>query len=388
MHRIAVFGSTGSIGTQSLDVIANNSDRFSLFALVAQGNVDLLLEQCLTLNPQVVAIADSSRASALEQKLRSASSKTQVVVGNDAIAQLAESSEYDIIIAAISGSAGLPSTWKAVASGKTVLLANKESLVMAGQFLIEKAHQTDAKIIPVDSEHNAIYQCLQATPADALHSIVLTASGGPFLNYPADKLSAVTPEQACAHPKWDMGRKISVDSATLMNKGLEVIEAHWLFSLPSERIEVLIHPQSLVHGMVRLRNGSVLSQMAEADMRIPISLALSHALDLPAHTKSAASTLDFNAHAKLEFMPVNNEKFPCLKLAYASLKAGKAGPIALNIANEASVNAFLQNKIQFMDIYRINSEILDKYAGLMPHSIDDVFTISDEIQLSDKIKAL
>lgn len=388
MIKVAVFGSTGSIGTQSLDVIAHNPEQFSLFALVAQSNIDGLLEQCLALKPQIAAIADQDQASQLEYKLKAASSSTQVIAGNDAIATLAASSEYDVMIAGITGSAGLPSTWEAVSAGKTVLLANKESMVMAGQFLTEKARQTQATIIPVDSEHNAIHQCLQATPADSVHSIVLTASGGPFLNRPADTLHDVTPAQACAHPKWSMGKKISVDSATLMNKGLEVIEAYWLFGLAPERIEVVIHPQSLIHGMVKLRNGSVLSQMAGADMRIPIASALGYTLNPHSHIESGAGELDFSQHAHLEFAPVDDQQFPCLGLAYAALEAGKASSIALNVANEGAVGAFLENRIKFTDIYRINSEVLAQYADLSPHNIDDVFAIANEIQLSDSMKGL
>lgn len=382
-RKLAILGSTGSIGTQSLDVVRRNSSNFELFALAAGRDVDTLVKQCAEFQPAIAAIADEAYAAELRQKLQHHNVTAEVWAGDGQIAQLAGSDGCDTVIAGITGAAGLSSIYQAVCAGKRVLLANKESLVMAGRFIMSKAIHSGAEIIPLDSEHNAVFQCLNAVNRDSgedlidpVDSIILTASGGPFLHTPQEILDAVTPEQASTHPKWRMGRKISVDSATLMNKGLEVIEAHWLFGLAAENISVLIHPQSLVHAMVKLRDGSILAQMAAPDMRVPIS----NALGWPQRIESGVAALNFLEYPRLDFMPVDEKQFPCIVLAYDAMRAGKAAPLVLNAANETAVEAFLESRLKFTDIFTINRQILDRYGHLDAAAIDEVFAIDKEVR--------
>ena len=382
-HKIAIFGSTGSIGQQTLDIIRRHREQFEIIALIAHNNVEPLIEQCVEFEPQYIGINDEKKIPQVKQLLSDHNLHSETLAGSSAIAQFAGSVAYDTMVAGITGSAGLASIYQAVCNGKRILLANKECLVMAGHFIIEQARQNDALLIPVDSEHNALFQCLNATAlnddANVLNDVVkviLTASGGPFLHTPLDQLSSVSPKQAYTHPNWKMGQKISVDSATMMNKGLEVIEAHWLFGLPASQIDVLIHPQSIVHGLVNLRDGTVLTQMAQPDMRIPIA----NALAWPERIDSGAEMLDLAKSDGLEFFAPDYARFPCLQLAYQAVQAGMAQTTALNAVNEVAVQAFLEHKIQFTDIYAINQQILNGYKDGHPCSIEDILMIDEKIR--------
>ena len=352
-RNVAVLGATGSIGTSALDVIARHPGRLHASVLAAGHNVDALLALCRTHRPRHALIADESAHATLRDGLREAGLDTQAHAGGDALDALVTGDACDTVVAAIVGAAGLPSTLAAARAGKRLLLANKESLVLAGELLTAAARAGGARIVPIDSEHNAIFQCL-ATAADgdaediaaSLRRIVLTASGGPFRGCDRAGLAAVTPAQAVAHPKWSMGPKISVDSATLMNKGLEVIEAHHLFGLPGARIDVLVHPQSLVHSLVEFIDGSTLAQLGLPDMRT----ALAVGLGWPQRIDSGVAGLDLLAHGRLDFEAPDLDTFPCLRLAFDALAAGGSAPAVLNAANEVAVSAFLQGRIGFLDI--------------------------------------
>jgi len=347
MRRVAVLGATGSIGTSALDVIARHPDRMRAAVLAAGSKVDALLAACRVHRPDDAAIADEAAWPALRDGLRAAGLATRAHAGMDAITALAGDEATDTVVAAIVGAAGLDSTLAAARAGKRLLLANKESLVLAGELVVAAAREHGARIIPIDSEHNAIFQCLPADGAcDDVRRLVLTASGGPFRGRDRASLAAVTPAQAVAHPKWSMGPKISVDSATLMNKGLEVIEAHHLFGLPSARIDVLVHPQSLVHSLVEFIDGSTLAQLGLPDMRT----ALAVGLGWPRRIDSGVGGLDLLAQGRLDFEPPDTEAFPCLGLAFAALDAGGTAPAVLNAANEEAVSAFLQGRIGFLSI--------------------------------------
>ena len=347
MRRVAVLGATGSIGASALDVIARHPDRLRACVLAAGTNVDALLELCLRHRPDHAVIADAGRFAALRDGLLAAGLSTQAHSGDVALDALVASEACDTVVAAIVGAAGLSSTLSAAKAGKRILLANKESLVLAGELLMQAAHTGGATIVPVDSEHNAIFQCLPDAHAHAgLQRILLTASGGPFRGRRRDELTAVTPEQAVAHPKWSMGPKISVDSATLMNKGLEVIEAHHLFGVGGDRIQVLVHPQSLVHSLVEFVDGSTLAQLGLPDMRT----ALAVGFGWPERIASGVSGLDMLAHGRLDFEAPDLEAFPCLRLAFEALAAGGTAPAVLNAANEVAVSAFLQRRIGFLAI--------------------------------------
>ncbi len=367
MRRIAVLGATGSIGTSALDVIARHPDRLRVETLVAGRNVDALVELCRIHRPAHAAIADDAGFAALRDGLRSAGLDTEAHAGMTAIDTLAASADNDTVVAAIVGAAGLSSTLAAARAGKRLLLANKESLVLAGTLLTSTAREAGATIVPIDSEHNAIFQCLPNAEAHAgLHRIQLTASGGPFRGRSRADLASVTPEQAVAHPKWSMGPKISVDSATLMNKGLEVIEAHHLFSLPGNRIDVLVHPQSLVHSLVEFVDGSTLAQLGLPDMRTALAVGFAW----PERIVSGVAGLDLLAHGRLDFEPPDLDAFPCLRLAYAALDAGGCAPAALNAANEEAVSAFLQGRIGFLSIPALVEDALARMPQTDASSLD------------------
>ncbi len=379
MKHIAVLGATGSIGSSALDVIARHPDRLRVQTLAAGRNVEALIALCRAHRPAHAAIADDSAYAALRDGLRDAGLDTEAHAGMSAIDALAAEEASDCVVAAIVGAAGLSSTLAAARAGKRLLLANKESLVLAGALLMAAARDAGATIIPIDSEHNAIFQCLPNAEARAglkhaglkhaglkhagLKRLQLTASGGPFRGRSRAELADVTPAQAVAHPKWSMGPKISVDSATLMNKGLEVIEAHHLFGVPGACIDVLVHPQSLVHSLVEFVDGSMLAQLGLPDMRT----ALAVGFGWPERIVSGVAGLDLLAHGRLDFEPPDLDAFPCLRLAYAALEAGGSAPATLNAANEEAVSAFLQGRIGFLSIPALVEEALQR----MPHSSAD-----------------
>ncbi len=366
---VAVLGSTGSIGVSTLDVIARHPRRFYVTVLTANTQVDRLFEQCRQFKPRLAVMLDPQAAEALATRLRTAGIATTVRAGAEALQAAAADSVSAVVVAAIVGAAGLMPTLSAVRSGKRVLLANKEPLVMCGDLLIEEARKAGARLLPLDSEHNAIFQCMPAEfrPGEAPRSvrrIFLTCSGGPFRTFFAEALHHVTPEQACAHPRWNMGRKISVDSATLMNKGLELIEACRLFGVAPSQVEVVIHPQSVVHSMVEYTDGSVLAQLANPDMRIPIA----HALAWPDRMESGAAPVDLFDIARLDFSPPDLHRFPCLRLAYEAAAAGGSAPAILNAANEEAVAAFLERRIGFTDI----ASVIEQVRGRVPAHTDGV----------------
>lgn len=370
---IAVLGSTGSIGVNTLDVIARHPRRFRVTALTANTQVDRLFEQCRQFRPPLAVMLDAHAAETLATRLRAAGIATTVRAGAEALKAAAGDAAASVVVAAIVGAAGLMPTLAAVRAGKRVLLANKEPLVMCGDLLIEEARNAGARLLPLDSEHNAIFQCMPAEfrPGEAPRSvrrIFLTCSGGPFRTLFAEALHHVTPEQACAHPRWSMGRKISVDSATLMNKGLELIEACRLFGVAPAQVEVVIHPQSVVHSMVEYTDGSVLAQLANPDMRIPIA----HALAWPDRMESGAAPVDLFDIARLDFAPPDLHRFPCLRLAYDAAAAGGSAPAILNAANEEAVAAFLERRIGFTDIARVIEQVRSRVPMHADGTLDTV----------------
>lgn len=358
---LTILGSTGSIGESTLDVVARHPEKFRIFALAGNKQIQKLAEQCKRFNPQFAVVADAEHAAALEQLLESADCRTEVLYGVQSLSDVAADHEVTGVMAAIVGAAGLPSALAAAQKGKTIYLANKETLVISGALFMETARANGARILPIDSEHNAIYQVLPRDYTGGLdrhgiESIILTASGGPFLDTDLNEFNHITPAQAVKHPNWSMGQKISVDSATMMNKGLELIEAHWLFHCPPERLEVTIHPQSVIHSMVRYRDGSVLAQMGNPDMRTPIA----YCLGLPDRIESGVPALDFGTLSALTFRQPDFQRFPCLKLAYDAMKSGGGAPCVLNAANEEAVAAFLSGSIRFTDIARIVAHCLEQ----------------------------
>jgi 1-deoxy-D-xylulose-5-phosphate reductoisomerase len=366
VRQLTILGATGSIGASTLDVVARHPDRFRVIALAAHSQVERMLEHCVRFAPRCAVMVDAASADALERRVRSAGLPTRVLTGTQALQTVATLPEIDTVMAAIVGAAGLEPTLAAARAGKRVLLANKEALVMAGRLFLDAVRDCGAELLPIDSEHNAILQCLPAGAAGMLGAagvrrILLTASGGPFRNAPASQLAGVTPEQACAHPNWVMGRKISVDSATLMNKGLEVIEAHWLFGAAPEQIEVVVHPQSVIHSMVEYVDGSVIAQLGNPDMRTPIA----HALGYPERIESGSLSLDFFSLGTLAFEPPDLDRFPCLGLAYRALHAGGSAPVVLNAANEVAVESFLRGTLPFHRIPFLIEEVLTR-AGSHP----------------------
>ena len=361
MKRVTILGSTGSIGRSTLDVLALHPDDFEVFALAAWRSDEQLLEQCMQWRPRYAVLADHDAAVRLRAALASKGIRTEVLAGDEALVSVAEAPETDIVMAAIVGAAGLPSALAAASAGKRVLLANKESLVVAGELFMRAMVEGGGALVPIDSEHSAIQQSLpddRACWSTDVREIVLTASGGPFRRADPSALAGVTPAQACAHPNWSMGRKISVDSATMMNKALEVIEAHHLFGMSSSRIKVVIHPQSIVHSMVTYHDGSVVAQLGVPDMRTPIAYGLAW----PRRMASGASWLDLAGVGVLEFEPVDPARFPGLRLAYDALGMPAGACAVLNAANEQAVAAFLEERIGFMDIHRINAATLERMA--------------------------
>ena len=348
---LTILGSTGSIGESTLDVVSRHPEKFRVFALAGHKQVEKLAAQCRTFRPEYAVVADAEHAARLEALLKRDGAATQVLHGAQALVDVASADEVSGVMCAIVGAAGLPSALAAAQKGKTIYLANKETLVVSGALFMETARANGAAVLPIDSEHNAIFQVLPRDYTGRLNehgirSIILTASGGPFLTADLGTFDSITPAQAVKHPNWSMGRKISVDSATMMNKGLELIEAHWLFNCPPDKLEVVIHPQSVIHSMVRYRDGSVLAQLGNPDMRTPIA----YCLGLPERIDSGVGDLDFDALSALTFQKPDFDRFPCLKLAYEAMNAGGAAPCVLNAANEASVAAFLDGQIKFTDI--------------------------------------
>jgi len=350
MTGIAVLGATGSVGASTLDVLSRHPERYRVFALTAHDAADSLLDLCRRYRPRLAVLSGVAESRELARKFKEAG--TELLLGAAALERVAAAPECAVVMAAIVGAAGLPATLAAARAGKRVLLANKEALVMAGPLFMRAAREGGAEVLPVDSEHNAVFQCFSGKKF--IKKIVLTASGGPFRTLPVEKLHAVTPEQACAHPNWVMGRKISVDSATMMNKGLEVIEARWLFDVEPERIEVLIHPQSIVHSMVEYADGSVIAQLSNPDMRVPIA----HVLGFPERIASGAQPLDLAALKSLSFEAPDEQRFPCLRLAHAALRAGGSAPAVLNAANEVAVEAFLARRLPFTAIPAVIEDTL------------------------------
>ena len=348
---LTILGSTGSIGESTLDVVSRHPEKFRVFALAGHKQVEKLAAQCQTFRPEYAVVADAEHAARLEALLKRDGTATQVLHGAQALVDVASADEVSGVMCAIVGAAGLPSALAAAQKGKTIYLANKETLVVSGALFMETARANGAAVLPIDSEHNAIFQVLPRDYTGRLNehgirSIILTASGGPFLTADLGTFDSITPAQAVKHPNWSMGRKISVDSATMMNKGLELIEAHWLFNCPPDKLEVVIHPQSVIHSMVRYRDGSVLAQLGNPDMRTPIA----YCLGLPERIDSGVGDLDFDALSALTFQKPDFDRFPCLKLAYEAMNAGGAAPCVLNAANEAAVAAFLDGQIKFTDI--------------------------------------
>ena len=374
MKNICILGATGSIGLNTLDVISLHPDKYKVFAISANTDWEKMLKLCESYKPTYAVLVEPNAAEHLHKL---APEGVTVLSGEKALAKVASHQKTDYVMAAIVGSAGMSSTLAAAEAGKRIMLANKESLILAGNLLISAVKKSGAELIPVDSEHSAIFQCLQGSHA-GLNKIQLTASGGPFLNTPLSELALVTPNQACDHPNWKMGRKISVDSATLMNKGLEVIEAHFLFALKPNKIEVIVHPQSIIHSLVHFDDGSVLSQLGLPDMRTAISYALSY----PERQKSGVASLDLTQQPSLEFLTPNLEAFSCLGLAYNALKTGKNAPATLNAANEIAVEAFLNKKIGFLDISKITESVLD---AVPTANLDTLASVVENDQLSRQI---
>lgn len=381
MQRIAILGATGSIGGSTLDVVARHPGRFSVHALTANSSVEEMLSLCLIHRPKWVCMASNDAGMQLESKLRERRAVSRVLSGPQGLEAIAADPEVDTVVAAIVGAAGLPSSLAAARAGKRILLANKEALVMAGGIFMAAVKASGAQLLPIDSEHNAIFQCLSAGSGSlesrGVRRLILTASGGPFRDKARSELVSVTPEQACAHPNWSMGPKISVDSATMMNKALEVIEAHWLFGLEPEKIEVLIHPQSIVHSMVDYFDGSVLAQLGNPDMRTPIA----HALSFPERIDSGVKQLDLAALGKLEFQKVDYSVFPTLALAYKALALGGTASTVLNAANEIAVAAFLVRKLPFLGIAKVIERTLGRMEIAPARTIEMVLEADRQARL-------
>lgn len=375
MKAVTILGSTGSIGVSTLDVLSRHPDKFNVYALTANGSVDTMFEQCQQYQPAVAVMLENKAAEQLQYKLKQSGSQTEVLAGEAALQQVAACNETDYVVAAIVGAAGLMPTLAAARAGKRILLANKEALVMSGALFMHEVQQHNATLLPVDSEHNAIWQCMPVAGEQRYHfhdkgirRIILTASGGPFRDAELSTLEDVTPEQAVAHPNWSMGQKISVDSATMMNKGLEVIEAHWLFGLQSDQIDVVLHRQSIIHSMVDYDDGSVLAQMGNPDMRTPIA----NTLAWPERIDSGVAPLDLVQAGRLDFSEADFDRFPCLRLAYQALDAGGTSTAILNAANEVAVAAFLQRQIRFTDIARVIEQVLNEVAANEAGSLQQI----------------
>lgn len=381
MKQLTILGSTGSIGCSTLDVVRHNPEHFRVIALVAGKNVSRMVEQCLEFSPRYAVMDDDASARLLNATLKQHGSQTEVLSGQQAACDMAALDEVDQVMAAIVGAAGLLPTLAAIRAGKTILLANKESLVTCGRLFMDAVKRSKAQLLPVDSEHNAIFQSMPQPiqhnlgyadlEQNGVMSVLLTGSGGPFRETPLHELVSMTPDQACRHPNWSMGRKISVDSATMMNKGLEYIEARWLFNASARQMEVLIHPQSVIHSMVRYQDGSVLAQLGEPDMRTPIA----HTMAWPNRVTSGVKPLDFCKLSALTFSAPDYQRYPCLKLAMEAFEQGQAATTALNAANEVVVAAFLAEEIRFTDIADLNLAVLEQMDLEEPQSVDDVLRV-------------
>jgi len=372
--NVTILGSTGTVGQNTLDVLGRNRDLYEVFALTANTNVHKLLEQCRQFEPRFAVLQDTEAATLLAGMMSDQGCETTVLAGVEGMMEVASHAECDYVMAAIVGAAGLRPTLAAVESGKRVLLANKEALVMSGSLFMDAVQRSGAEVLPIDSEHNAIFQCLpNSSQVDLkeIRRILLTGSGGPLLREPLDQLQYVHPDRACAHPNWKMGRKISVDSATMMNKGLELIEAHWLFGVEMDRIEVIIHPQSIIHSMVEYQDGSILAQLGSPDMRTPIA----HGLAWPNRIDSGVASLDFSTLAQLRFESVDLERYPCLRLAMEVNSAGGSLPAVLNAVNEVAVQAYLDELICFTDIPIIIDSVLERAEAPAAHNIEEILEI-------------
>jgi len=388
MQHLTILGSTGSIGASTLNVVGRHPDKFRIVALTANSQVELMFEQCRQFMPRFAVMANKDAAAQLRLKIRDAGLKVEVLEGEAALEQVSTYPEVDSVMAAIVGAAGLRPTFAAAKAGKKILLANKETLVMAGNVFMDAVHDSGSMLLPIDSEHNAIFQALPGNydgdmVASGVRRILLTASGGPFWNVPLGELHNVTPEQACAHPNWVMGRKISVDSASMMNKGLEVIEAHWLFNVSADDIQVVVHPQSVIHSLVEYVDGSVLAQLGNPDMRTPIAYGLAY----PERIDSGVTALDLFKVATMNFMEPDFDRFPCLALAYKALRAAGTAPAILNAANEVAVEAFLGRRISFLAIPRVIESVLDALPINKVGSLDDVLG-ADEVARREAFKQI
>ena len=386
--RITILGSTGSIGLNTLDVIARHPERFVVYALSAHSRIEELAAQALKTGARVVIVPTEHAAAVFKNAWPAGVACPEIRVGQQALADTAAADETDVVMAAIVGAAGLPSALAAAKAGKRVLLANKEALVAAGSLFMAAVKESGAELLPIDSEHNAIFQCLPHDgrasapmgPSAGVRRLILTASGGPFRTKKWQTLTNVTPEQACAHPNWSMGKKISVDSATMLNKGLEVIEAHWLFAMPADRINVVIHPQSVVHSMVEYEDGSVIAQLGQPDMRTPIA----YGLGFPERISSGVGILDLALAGRLDFEQPDLEQFPCLKLSFEALRSGQSACITLNAANEMAVAAFLDGKLSYTNIAALIENTLTWHVGqttVSLNSLDDVMALDAEARL-------
>jgi 1-deoxy-D-xylulose-5-phosphate reductoisomerase len=371
MKTIAILGSTGSIGTQTLDVVRQHPQRFSVFMISANSSAQLLIQQALAFQVPHVVICNPAKFQEVRDALPSS---IQVHLGIQAACDLVQAPEVDVVVAAMVGFSGLRPTLSAIRAGKTIALANKETLVAAGSLVMEEAARRGAPIYPVDSEHSAIFQCLEAAKGNPVHLLHLTASGGPFRTWPREEIVKARKEQALKHPNWDMGAKITIDSATMMNKGFEVIEAKWLFGVPAGQIHVVVHPESVIHSMVEFRDGAVIAQLGCPDMRLPIALALAY----PERLELDGKRLDFSALKGLTFFEPDREKFPCLQLAFDAIGRGGNIPCAMNAANEAAVAAYLKDRIGFYDIARSISRVMDSIGYVENPSLDDIFATHEE----------
>ena len=386
-QRLTVLGSTGSIGTSTLDVIARHPDRFEVFALSAATQVDLMLAQCARFKPQFAVMASAPHARQLAEKLKANGLLTQVLQAQDALEIVASHADVDAVMAAIVGAAGLSPCLAAARAGKRLLLANKEALVVGGGLFMQAVRQGGATLLPIDSEHSAIFQCLPEDPAtwsERVDSILLTASGGPFRQRDPATLAEITPDQACAHPNFSMGRKISVDSATMMNKALEVIEARWLFDLHPDQIKVVIHPQQIIHSMVQFKDASILAQLGTPDMRVPIACGLAW----PERIASGASTLDFSKLSALAFEDADAIRFPGLHLSWQALKAVEGTTAVLNAANEVAVGAFLSGRLRFDHIHAVNLATLEAVSPSHPHSLQALMDLDRQARSAAEQVAL
>ena len=387
MQSLTILGATGSIGVSTLDVVARHPDRYRIFALTGQTRIDVLAEQCAQFQPEVAVVVDADAAERLQKLIRARGLKTNVVYGEQALCDVASADACDTVMAAIVGAAGLGPSLAAAKAGKKLLLANKEALVISGQLFMDAVAASGSTLLPIDSEHNAIFQCLpigyqRVPPQHGIRKILLTASGGPFLDRELSSFDSITPEQAVAHPNWSMGRKISVDSATMMNKGLEVIEAHWLFGASASQIEVVIHPQSVIHSMVAYADGSVLAQLGNPDMRTPIA----HALAYPERIDSGVDAIDLARIAQLDFREPDRVRFPCLQLAFDVLHAGGSAPAVLNAANEVAVQAFLDKQIGFTRISSLIAETLSRVPAASVDTLESL--LAQDSKARDQARAL